>query len=360
MALLNLEQLLEPLGEENPCGESMEYDALFVALESASRGKAEQQYGDNIIPAEPPDWAEVQRIGIQLAEMTKDLRVACFLARALLVREGLHAFAEGLSLISGYLDRYWGNVHPELDPDDDNDPTFRVNTLSSLNDTDATVRLLREAPLVSGPLGTFSLIDIEVAKGEMSPRSDEEPPNMANIEAAFEQAGSDFLREQRQATGDIAELVEAIEAQMTSLVGAAAAISLDNVRATVKSLHQVIEEQCNRMGVAQDLSEDSFVEETEETESDTEGAPTTAAPAARPASTEITSREDVIRTLDRLCKYYEKYEPSSPLPLLLMRAKRLASMSFLDIIKDLSPDALSQARAVGGFFDDVAASNDQE
>ena len=69
--------------------------------------------------------------------------------------------------------------------------------------------------------------------------------------------------------------------------------------------------------------------------------------------------EDVIRTLDRLCKYYEKYEPSSPLPLLLMRAKRLASMSFLDIIKDLSPDALTQARAVGG-FDDGSGSDSQE
>ena len=229
MAFLNLEQLLEPVSAERPCGESMEYDALFVALESASRGKAEQQYGDNIIPAEPPDWNEVFRIGQQLAEQTRDLRVGCFLARALLALEGIVAFAEGLALVAGYLERYWNDIHPELDPDDDNDPTFRVNTIASLNDTAATVTMLRESPLVAGPLGRFSLLDIEIARGDVPPRSEDEPPNMANIDAAFEKAGADHASDQRQAAKQLVEYVNSIETQMTSLVGANSAMGLDNL-----------------------------------------------------------------------------------------------------------------------------------
>jgi type VI secretion system protein ImpA len=39
----------------------------------------------------------------------------------------------------------------------------------------------------------------------------------------------------------------------------------------------------------------------------------TSASAALPGT--ITSREDVVRLLDRMCEYYERNEPSSPVPL---------------------------------------------
>jgi type VI secretion system protein ImpA len=65
-------------------------------------------------------------------------------------------------------------------------------------------------------------------------------------------------------------------------------------------------------------------------------------------SVQISSREDVLRALDRLCDYYECYEPSSPVPLLLKRARRLATGSFVDIVRDLAPDALSQIQQICG------------
>lgn len=62
----------------------------------------------------------------------------------------------------------------------------------------------------------------------------------------------------------------------------------------------------------------------------------------------IRDRQDVIRALDALCEYYARCEPSSPVPLLLRRCKRLVPMGFLDIIKDLSPDALAQIELIKG------------
>ncbi|HEX5175868.1 MAG TPA: hypothetical protein VFV83_02510, partial [Chthoniobacteraceae bacterium] len=62
----------------------------------------------------------------------------------------------------------------------------------------------------------------------------------------------------------------------------------------------------------------------------------------------IQSRQDVIRMLDKLCDYYSRAEPSSPVPLLLRRAQRLAEMNFLEIIGDLSPEALAPVQNVTG------------
>jgi type VI secretion system protein ImpA len=79
-----------------------------------------------------------------------------------------------------------------------------------------------------------------------------------------------------------------------------------------------------------------------------EGTSAASGQEAARATGEIRSREDVVAALDRICQYYNRYEPSSPLPLLLARAKRLASKNFLEIVKDLTPDAVAQIQNLSG------------
>lgn len=62
----------------------------------------------------------------------------------------------------------------------------------------------------------------------------------------------------------------------------------------------------------------------------------------------LNSREDVVRALDAICDYYRRHEPSSPIPLLMQRAKRLATMDFMAIIRDLAPGAVQQVEEIRG------------
>jgi type VI secretion system protein ImpA len=66
---------------------------------------------------------------------------------------------------------------------------------------------------------------------------------------------------------------------------------------------------------------------------------------------EIRSREDAVRALDLVCGYLERAEPSNPAPLLIRRAQRLMNMTFVDIVKDLMPDSLSQLQRLAGDVD---------
>ncbi|MBS1173145.1 MAG: type secretion system protein TssA, partial [Proteobacteria bacterium] len=66
--------------------------------------------------------------------------------------------------------------------------------------------------------------------------------------------------------------------------------------------------------------------------------------AALQVSGEIRSREDAIRLLDKVCAYLDRNEPSNPAPLLIQRAKRLMTMSFVDIIRDMAPDGVEIAK----------------
>jgi type VI secretion system protein ImpA len=62
----------------------------------------------------------------------------------------------------------------------------------------------------------------------------------------------------------------------------------------------------------------------------------------------IRNRTDVITTLDKICDYYAKAEPSSPVPLLLQRAKRLVNKDFMEIIRDLTPGGITEMEVIGG------------
>jgi type VI secretion system protein ImpA len=62
----------------------------------------------------------------------------------------------------------------------------------------------------------------------------------------------------------------------------------------------------------------------------------------------IKSRQDAIRAIDAAMLFFRRYEPSSPVPLLLERARRLVSKSFIEVLEDIAPEGLPQAKLVGG------------
>ena len=66
------------------------------------------------------------------------------------------------------------------------------------------------------------------------------------------------------------------------------------------------------------------------------------------ASGEIGNRDDVLRSLDRILAYYTRHEPSSPLPVLLNRAKNLVHADFEAIVRNLIPDGMSQFENLRG------------
>ena len=336
MGALDVERLLEPVSDDLPSGEDLEYDEQFGALERVAEGKPGHVMGDEEIPPEPPKWDEVSDAALELFSRTKDLRVATHLAHAQLNLEGIPGFASGLQVLNGLVQQYWDNVYPLLDEEDDNDPTLRVNSLASLNSRDGVVGSLDRAILVSSrALGRFSHRDMRIASGEISPRDDEEAPDPTHIDAAFQDCDLDELTGTAAAVDQCRDCVTDLESFIRDQVGTEYAPDVSVLSAELDELRSILKDQLARRGIEQ--------------EGDAEEETPSAGPAAASAAPgEIRSREDAIRAIDRLCDYFSKNEPSSPVPLLLERAKRLIAKDFMEILRDLTPDAVSQAEMIGG------------
>jgi type VI secretion system protein ImpA len=340
VATIDLDKLLEHLSPDSPCGENLEYDNDFVLLEQIARSKPEQQFGNTIIPAEEPDWAAVRRLALDLCKRTRDLRVIDYLARASTRTHGYSGLNDALTLLGGSLERYWERLHPRLDPEDDNDPTARVNVIGSLCDTQGMLAGVRQAPLVqSRGFGRFGLRELSIASGESPPPAGmESPPTMQAIEGAFLDSPVEELQATAEAIRSAAQQVRAIESVVTEKVGAGNAVSLDPLAATLKEAGKVLDARLAARGVGK--------VDAEAVAANGHAVNGNGAPLA--VTGQLQSREDVIRMLDKLCEYYARQEPSSPVPLLLQRAKKLVTMNFMEIVQDLIPDAVATAEMYRG------------
>lgn len=343
MSVIDIEELLGEIAAAAPCGEDLEYDPAFAEMEKLAQETPERQYGDTIIPVEPPDWRGVRKLALTAWERTRDLRVAVYLTRALLHVDGLAGFADGLALVDGLIERYWDHVYPQLDPEDDNDPTLRVNTIVALCDPETTLRALRETPLVaSRALGRFSLRDIQIAAGLLTPVATDqaaELPTQAKIDGAFQEVGLEDVQATAMAVADAIARTEGIEARLTDLIGATQAPDLSALVEALKEIRQVLSEQLQRRGAGP-------VGESPTT--GTVDAGPSAGAGQRLVVGEIASREDAMRMLDKICEYFDRYEPSSPVPFLLKRARNLVTKDFMAILRDLAPAGTEQADLIFG------------
>jgi type VI secretion system protein ImpA len=65
----------------------------------------------------------------------------------------------------------------------------------------------------------------------------------------------------------------------------------------------------------------------------------------------LTNRDDVVKCLDLIIAFYDRTEPSSPIPHLARRVRRMVHMDFLELMEDLAPSGLKEFRMLAGVAD---------
>jgi type VI secretion system protein ImpA len=211
--------------------------------------------------------------------------------------------------------------------------------LNCFADPVAMVDGLRRAPLVSHRQhGRFSLRDLDIVAGQVTPGESEPRPDEAQITAAFGATSIDELTSlQTKITGAITSL-GAIDAAMRAAAGSEVAPSFEGLSAQFKKMAAAVRAQLA-------MHPDGSGVEAAGEESGESGSMVMAVGA-------IKSRQDAIRALEAAAEFFRRNEPSSPIPLFLDRAKRLVSKNFLEVLADVAPDALPQARSAGGLRDE--------
>ncbi len=337
---MDLTAYLEPRAEEPPSGENMEYDPEFTDLEIAAQPGEERQMGDEVVAAQEQDWGDVESKALVVMDKSHDARAAVFLAEAVLHTKGLPAFAASVEYVKTLMEDFWDTCHPELD-EDDGDATMRINAVRGLASSDRIVRALRRTALTdSRTFGRISLRHLDVAEGRINmPPDMEDAPDSTSVGAAFKDTDEDVLTQNAEAVSQALDHVAAIDAVFSDKTPGEGP-DLDPLTTALKTIQQAMAKYADVGEVAEDSSGDV----------DGSGDTPAQAPAAAGASGggAINTPNDVTMMLDRIMDYYARCEPSSPLPILLERAKRLVNADFLTIIEDMAKEGLDEVRQIGG------------
>jgi type VI secretion system protein ImpA len=332
--MLDVGTVLAEARELPPCGPNLEHDLSFFELEEAARGKPEQRTGDAVKPAEDPNWAKVIDRAQAILHRSKDLRVAVHLTRALACTEGIPGLATGLGLIHDLLERYWDGIHPVLEADRGDDPTERLNAMAPLVDPEVLVKDLRDSYLVnSREQGQLRARDIEVSLGRLAPPRAAEPGAIKPIGQLHAQIAAAFASDRSvpSAVREAYDRAVAIQSLLNDRLGASRSLDLASL---VQPLGCLVEACETALGVKSEAAKDAPGE-----------SGTSAGPAA---PGEIRTRDDAVQMLEMVCNFLERTEPSNPAPLFIRRAQRLIKKSFLEIVRDLMPDSLSQLEKLAG------------
>ncbi|PPD31810.1 MAG: type VI secretion system protein TssA [Methylomonas sp.] len=337
--MADLLALLEEISPDNPCGDYLEYESAYLELGKNILGKPEDPITGE--QAQPPNWREIHKESLAILQQSKDLQVVIYLLRALISIEGLSGFRDGLSFLNSLLDMYWEPIHPVLDPDDEYDPTARVNILEELSNFESILRPLSLTALVdSKSAGRFCLRDIQIATGKIELSDDAQKPDLSLIQAAFMDVAEETLQATFEAIKDSIGLVQALENLVGDKVGIQNGPDLSGLTALLKEMRYMFEQYAQTGLANEGDSEDDIAQVGDGVD--------VISTRKQAVVGGISSRQDVLKTLELICKYYAEHEPSSPVPILLQRAKKLVTADFMQIVQNLLPDGLSQLEQIKG------------
>ncbi len=341
---IDIDDFLKDIDPDNVCGDDLQYDPVFIELEQAIKGKPEQQMGDTVVEAEPPNWRDIKKLSEDLLSRTLDLRVLISYLRSLIALEGFTGLQDGLTLIRTAVEKRWDSIHPQLDPEDDNDPTERINVLISLCDNETLLKALQKTPIVeSKSLGRFTFRDISIASGKSTATSNEKEVSLSTLDGAVQDCELDQLQKTFQAITAGLENINQLESLVTDYVGVSNAPSFNELRTLLKDSKAFLSTALETRGVGED--------EPPTEEAAQEGGTVTTA-ATKSIAGVINNNQDVIKTLNLVCDYYKKHEPSSPVPMFIERATRLVGKSFMDALKDIAPAGINDAKIILGNQED--------
>jgi len=328
-----LATLLQPTQKDPPCGPDLSYSAL-EELEAILKGKPEVEIGSIVKPAEPPDWGELRDRSIAFLSESKHLRAAIMLTCSLLRTDGLAGFRDGLKIVQGLLEQFWPNLYPLLDPEDNNDPTQRLNILGSLTAPRGSVfgswlkitDYVYSAPICQ-PKGAapVTLEQLQDAK-QPPPAAADKPPTGPSLESLTTvlRAAGEQVAATREAAREALEAVKGIDQFLTTTLSAGKTINFEELTKTLQELITAIEPYVP----GAQLESAAGAAASSDTQAESAGGISVSGP--------VRSREDVVKALERICAYYQQVEPGSPVPYLLRRAQKLAMMDFVQIVQELN------------------------
>jgi type VI secretion system protein ImpA len=349
-ANIDIDRLLKPISEESPVGANIREDnspsSPYQTIKTV-RSEARAAERNNIFDGDNNEADECWRKILELAppileDLSKDLEIASWYTEALLRRYSFSGLRDGFELIFRLIERYWADVYPA--PDDDEDGIeAKTAPLAGLNGEGSEGVLI--APIRSAQLTQedgYSLwqyqqaLDIhrlpdEAARQEKSSKLGF---SLDQIEKSVAESSDIFFIDLRDDVSACIELYRKTSQLLDQHCGTNKAPPTSNILNVL--------DEC--LSAINHLGDSKFPEElSEDTQSASEDANSDSSQGSGAVKAgPINSREAAFKQLRDIAAFFRKTEPHSPISYVLEKAVKWGNMPLEELIVELIPDEPSR------------------
>ena len=335
---LDIAALVAPFSDDAPSGPDLSYDDERVEIESAF----ERSVSVDAVEDDSTDWRGVIAQITAQAQRTRDMWLPIYLMRAAAASKRFEQVVEGAELLAGLVEERWGDVHPQLD---EYGFIGRKTPCESLTRNSEFIGPLARVPLIEHPrLGRFTGEDLIRFRDQGA---------SADGYGMFRKVVEDMPAEDLQALlarfDALATALRRVDGVMTANAEGDTATNFrptyDLLEAIRSALAVHVPGAEPEPGGETDLGDGWPAEVSGEAGYDA-GFAGGAGSSGPGFSGTIRSRDEAIRALDAICAYFAAFEPGSPVPLALTRAREWIGLDFMSVLQDIAPNSLGEAGVI--------------
>ena len=337
------DDLLNPIPGDNPSGVSLRYERIYDQIKEA------RTEDDDSIPAgawertaKKADYPLVIKLaGDALANKSKDLQLAAWLAEAHVRREGIQLVPACLKLFQDLQEQFWETLHPEIE---EGDAGMRAVPIEWAANRIAST--LRESSLTRDGLNFYQYRESRAIGYEADAASNDAKretreraiadgkPTAEDFDKALAATPKAFYQGLDGAIVQSGETVDALQVFCEEKYGDDAP-AFGKLRTALEEVGQVVSSLlAEKRKLEPDAVAAEEAAETPEEEPATAAADTSASapqPAAAPAARKTLSAEpadddDAIRRVQSCAQYIQKNRPANPAAYLLQSSLRLGEL----------------------------------
>ena len=378
---MDLEPFMVPMAD-GASGSELRNDPRFHAverlLEPAARSFRLENIGTGGTGSVNIDWSGLLSQSAELASSGRDIRLLVIVARALANAEGFDGMAQGLGLLTATVEQHWDSVHPALreaaSPREA--ATRRINALFQLENADNGLLCDLEFTTVLSPRGIGPVTVGDLCAGGLTRNQAQvELPSglgekevaelLARHETRANRVTAACRAEAIERPEELAALAGSVEAARTALAALEAALTArvgeNGVGVKFRELDKLLGRALAPLAAARSQATPG-APAFEVTAMPEPSVPAPAMNGAHPPPAAggipgaVNSRRDVERCLDMIIDFYERTEPSSPIPHLARRMRKVVPMNFLQLMEEIAPSGMKEFKNVAGVDDKKSAS----
>ena len=338
-----IHNIINPITENNPCGiELKENEDLFNTFKDLKeyrrdlrrQEKKHEQNGEFFINKE--GWEKVKDETLELLNHSKNIELLIWLLESLVRLEGFNGLLNGIEILSTLLEKYTTGLYPKIEAEDIESHILPISALCGKLEIGTIIMPIYHSALVKDKDGIFyNTLDIRKY-------TDTSQIKLQYCNQDFEE-NNEFKKLVNSVDMDyhlqLANVIKNLKdriAQLNLIISNVYGSNAPSIKILIEtlescsSLFKVIDSRIVSKKTNQDINNNESDSALKEKEN-------------------LGNREDYIKKLQEVIKYFEQYESYSPVRYLLIRALKWSELSLAEIIYEVSPNSYEEIDKIVDF-----------